>query len=138
MMTTAQSLLIFGGLVNILASIVIAYALYWIRLRDVQRPTGGGLVSHKVTLWNGFLLFSLAVAIEYTGFSDQVNTGLALAEVIISFLASGRTVILWARRTGNVFLQPGFMARSIGLGHIVDLVVIAGILYGVTRTYFGF
>ncbi len=136
-MSTAQNLLIWGGLINVLISIVIAYALYWVRLGDVKRRTAPGLVAHKVSLWNGFLLFGLAVAIEHTGFTDGVNNLLAFAEVVVCVLASGRTVLIWYRSYGNIFRRAHFLARTVGLGHIIDLVVISGVLYGVARTAFG-
>ena len=137
-MSTAQTLLILGGLINILASIVVAYALYWVRVRDPQKSTDAGLVSHKITLWNGFLLFGLSIAIVHTGFTPEVNNSLAIAEVLISVLAGARSVINWGRSTGNIFSrESAFLAPSVGVGHIVDLIVVSGILYGVTRTVLG-
>lgn len=137
-MTTAQIWLIVGALINILASVLVAYGLYWARKRDPQKPKNAGLISHKITLWNGFLLFGLSVAIPYTGFTPSVNNGLAVAEVIVAIFASSRSVILWARSTGNIFQrESSFLARSVGVGHMVDLIVISGILYGVARTVLG-
>ena len=136
-MTSAQNILILGALINIFASIVIAYALYWVRVRDVQMKTTAGLVAHKVTLWNGFLLFSLAVAIPHTGFTGAINDGLALAEVAVCILAGVRSTYIWWRSYGNIFSRQHFLARSVGLGHIVDLIVVSGVLYGVTRTVLG-
>jgi hypothetical protein len=136
-MLNAQNILLLGGLVNVFISVIVAYALYWQRLRDSTRPATAGLVAHKVTLWNGFLLFGLAVAMPHTGFTAAVNNGLAAAEVAICLLAGGRSIWIWWARKGNIFKAGGLIVRSVGLGHIVDLVVIAGVLYGVARTAFG-
>lgn len=132
-MSQAQSLFILGGLINVFASIVVAYALYWVRAADPAKATGGGLTAHKVALWNGFLLFSFAVAIDRTGFSSSINTWLAAAEVGVCILASARTIYIWWANLGNVFLRGGLLVRTVGIGHVVDLVVSAGILYGVAR-----
>ena len=137
-MTTAQIWLIVGALINIFASILLAYALYWARKRDPQKPKNAGLITHKITLWNGFLLFGLSVAIVHTGFTPEVNNGLAFAELAVSIAAGARGVMIWASSAGNIFQRKNlFLARSVGVGHMVDLIVISGILYGVTRTVLG-
>ena len=137
-MSTAQQLFLIGGLINILTSVLVGYALFWTRIQDPKRRTLSGLVSHKITLWNGFLLFSLAVAIEHTGFIPQVNNLLAVAEVAISIMVGVRSIIIWASGIGNIFRQDSpFLMRSVGIGHMVDLLVVAGIFYGVARTVFG-
>lgn len=138
-MTTAQSWLIVGGLLNLFIGVLAAYALYWIRVRDPEKPAQRySLVTHKTTLWNGFLLLGLAVAIEHTNFTATVNTWLAVAEVIATLLADGRNILSWAQGMEDEFLQGGeIRRRAIGLGNLIHLVVISAILYGVGRTALG-
>ena len=137
-MSTAESWLILGGLFNLFAAVVVGYALYWVRVRDPVKPAEHyALVAHKLILWNGFLLLGLATVIKHTGFDPAVNTGLAIAEVAITIFAGGRTTISWARNIENEINAGGWLARSIGLGAMVHLLVIAGILYGVSRTILG-
>lgn len=136
-MIQAQALLILGGLLNALAAMVVGFLMYWIQLRNPGARTTAGLVAFKVLLWNGFLLFGLAIAIEHTGFAAPVARALALSEVVVSVLAGARTLMIWAQKRGNIFRHAGFLARSVGLAHVVDLVVIGGIFYGVARTVLG-
>jgi hypothetical protein len=138
-MTTAQSWLIVGGLVNLLISVLAAYVLYWQRVRrpDVPAPRYA-LVAHKVALWNGFLLLGLSVAIVHTGFAEPVNNGLAAAQVLGTFLAVGSNLQRWSSGKSDQFLEgPPWRVRLIGTAHLIDLVVISAVLYGVTRTALG-
>ena len=138
-MSPAQGWLIVGGLFNLFVSVLIAYALYWIRVAHPGKPSShAGLTSHKVTLWSGFLLLGLAAAIEYTNFDATVNTWLAAAQVIATLLAGGRRILTWMRGVEDQFAEgPELQIRFTGLGHILDLLVISGVLYGVARTAFG-
>lgn len=136
-MTTAQTWLVIGGLIQVWASVLIAYAVYWVRIDDGKKRTASGTTAHKISLWNGFFLFSLSVAIPHTGFTDSVNNMLAIAEFVIMILSTGRAVAIWFQGYGNIFKRDSpFIMRSVGIGHMVDLLVVAGILYGVARTIF--
>ena len=137
-MSTAESWLILGGLFNLFATVVVGYALYWVRLRDPVKPAQPyALIAHKLILWNGLILLALATVIERTGFDPDVNTGLAVAEVLVSVFAGARTVSSWAKNVENEIRAGGWLARSIGVGNMVHLLVIGGILYGVTRNILG-
>lgn len=138
-MSAAQSWLIVGGVFSLFLSTIVAFALFWVRARVPQRPAPHfGLVSHKATLWNGFLLLGLSVAIEHTGFTPQINTLLAIAEVVATILSNGRNILTWAEGIEDSFAQgtPASI-RMRGLGNMIHLVVLSGILYGVTRTALG-
>jgi hypothetical protein len=137
-MSQAQSWLLLGGLTNLLVSVIVAYGLYWIRLRRPDVPAQRyAMVAHKLILWNGFLLLGLAVVIDQTGFSARVNTGLAIAEVAVTVLAGGRTIMSWAQNIPDEIAAGGWRARMIGLVNMVHLIVVAGILYGFSRTVLG-
>ena len=137
-MTAAESWLILGGLVNLFVSVVVSYALYWVRLRRPDVPAQRyALVAHKLILWNGFLLLGLAIVIERTGFSPSVNTWLAVIEVAVTVLAGGRTILSWSQNIPDEIAAGGWRARSIGLANMIHLLVVAGILYGFSRTILG-
>ncbi len=138
-MSTAQSVLILGGLLNLLISVIAAYFLYWQRIRHPQVAAPRyGLMTHKVTLWNGFLLLGLSVAIDHTGYVAYVNIGLATAEVISTLLSDGSNILRWWRGMEDQFAQgPEWRVRLIGLAHMIDLLVISATLVGVTRTVTG-
>ena len=138
-MSIAQSVLIVGGLLNLLFSIIASYFLYWQRIRHPETVAQRyGLVTHKVTLWNGFLLLGLSVAIEHTGYAAYVNIGLATAQVIGTLLSSLSNVLRWARGVQDQFAQgPEWRVRLIGLAHLIDLLVISALLVGVARTASG-
>ncbi len=138
-MTTAQTWLIVGGVLNLLVAVLASYALYWIRVRRPDEPAQRyALVTHKVTLWNGFLLLGLSVAIEHTGFAPTINTLLATAQVVGTLLADASNIQRWAVGKKDQFKEgPEWRVRAIGLAHVIDLVVISAILYGVGRTALG-
>lgn len=138
-MSTAQAILIIGGVLNLFLGTIAAYVLYWVRVADPTTPAQRyGLTTHKVTLWNGFLLLGLAVAIDHTGFTPTLNSGLAGIEVVATLLADGRNALSWWRGMEDEFLHGGeFRRRLIGLGNLIHVLVLAGILYGVTRTALG-
>lgn len=138
-MTTAQSWLLVGGVLNILLSNLAAYFLFWSRVRKPDEPAQRyGLVSHKVTLWNGFLLLGLSVAIEHTSFTPTVNAWLAASQVVGTLLSDLSNFQRWASAKQDQFREgPEWRVRAIGLAHLIDLVVISAILYGVARTALG-
>jgi hypothetical protein len=68
-LTAAQTWLIAGGMFNLFFSTIAAYALFWVRTRDPQKPVPRfGLITHTSSLTNGVLLLALSVAIPHTGF----------------------------------------------------------------------
>ena len=138
-MSTAQSILIIGGLINLFLNVIAGYFLYWQRLQSPEVPARRyGLVSHKVTMWNGFLLLGLSVAIDHTGFLIYINIALATAQVIGTLLSDASNFLRWGRGLEDQFRQgPEWRVRLIGLAHIIDLLVISALLYGVTRTALG-
>jgi hypothetical protein len=138
-MSSAQAILIIGGLVHFLISLLAAYFIYWERVRHPEKPAQHyGLFSHKVSLWNGFLLFGLAVAIEYTNYTAMINTLLAAMALISTLLSDVSNIRRWMVGMEDQFVQgPEWRIRAIGLVHILDLVVISGILIGVTRSALG-
>jgi hypothetical protein len=135
-MSTAQSWLIVGGVLNLFLGVLVAYFLYWSRVRNPEQPAQRyGLVSHKVTLWNGFLLLGLAVAIEHTGYTPTVNAWLAAAQVLGTLLSDGSNFQRWATAKQDQFEEgPEWRVRAVGLAHVIDLIVISAILVGVART----
>lgn len=138
-MSAAQNWLIVCGVFSLFLSTIVAYALFWVRARQPNQPAPHfGLVSHKATLWNGFLLLSLVVAIEHTGFTPQVNTMLAIAEVVAAMLSNGRNILTWAEGVEDSFAQGSPLSiRLRGLGNVLHVVALSGIFYGVTRTALG-
>jgi hypothetical protein len=137
--TTAQAILILGGLVNLLVSILVAYFLYWQRVREPLLPAPRyGLNAHKVSLWNGFLLLGLSVVMPFTGFTAAVNTALAAAQVLGTLLSDLSNVHRWRIGLTDQFAEgPPWRVRLVGTAHLIDLVVISALLYGVARTALG-
>jgi len=117
----------------------VAYVLYWQRVRFPDLPAQRyALVSHKITLWNGFLLLGLSVAIDHTGYVPYVNIGLALAQVAVTLAADVGNFMRWSQGLQDQFRQgPEWRVRMIGLAHLIDLLVISAMLFGVTRTALG-
>jgi hypothetical protein len=138
-MTTPQAILIIGGLINILFSSLAGYMVLWIRSRDTKAPISRyAVTTHTAAIMNGTLLFGLAVAIPHTGFIAPINIGIACAEVLATFLSSGRNVINWTRGHTDAIAEGGEVAvRLRGLVNMIHLFDAAAILYGVARTALG-
>lgn len=139
-MSTAQTWLIIGGTFNVVFSTLVAYALFWVRSRDPQKPVPHyGLIAHTSSITNGLVLIALSVVIDHTNFTANINTGLAIAEFLGTLASNGRNLLLWSENLEDGFAQVSDTRRRIrGLGNIVHLVVWSAVLYGVTRTALGF
>ena len=139
-MSTAQTWLIFGGTFNILFSTLVAYALFWVRSRDLQKPAPHyGLIAHTSSITNGLMLIALSVVIDHTNFTANINAGLAIAEFLGTLLSNGRNLVLWSENLEDGFAQVSNTRRRIrALGNIIHLVVWSAVFYGVTRTALGF
>lgn len=138
-MSAAQQILIVGGVLNLFLGTLAAYVLYWVRVNKPNVPAQRyGLTTHKVTLWNGFLLLGLAVAIDHTGFTATLNSVLAGLEVLATLMSDGRNMLSWYRGMEDEFAQgTEFRRRLIGFGNLIHVLVQGGILYGITRTFLG-
>jgi hypothetical protein len=138
-MSPAQAWLIVGGIFNLFFSTLAGYALYWLRLQHVEDPVPRyALIAHTSSITDGLLLLGLSVAIEHTGFIPGINLGLAIAVLLATEFTNVRNLVNWARnrRDGFAELSPT-QQRLRGLSNMINLVVIAAILYGVARTALG-
>lgn len=138
-MSQAQSLLVFGGMLNFFVGALAAFAMYWGRVRRPEQPSPKfALLTHRGTLMNGVFLLGLAVAIDHTNLGPTVPVLFAAAEVVVTLLSDGRNILNWVEGIENDFAQvPMWRVRLRGVGDVVHLVVISGVLYGVTRTALG-
>ena len=132
--------LIVGGMFNLFFSTIAAYFLYWVRIRDPQKPVPHyGLITHTSSITMGLVLIALSVVIEQTHFTPLINTGLALAAVVGTVFTDARNVLLWSEGFVDGFAQVSETRRRLrGLGNVINLVVMAAIFYGVVRTALGF
>lgn len=138
-MSTPQAILIIGGLLNILVSSLAGYMVLWIRARNTKAPISRyAVVTHTSAIMNGTLLFGLSIAIQYTGFITPINIGIACAEVLATFLSTGRNIVNWARNHTDAIAEgSGTAIRLRGLANMIHLFDVAAILYGVVRTALG-
>lgn len=138
-MNTAESILLVGSMLHLLISMLAAFFMYWQRVARPDVPAQRyALVSHKVSLWNGFLLAALFVALPHTGYQPQVSALLAASVLLSTLLSDLSNIRRWLRGVEDRFRQePEWQMRTIGLVHTLDLVVIAAFLLGVARTALG-
>lgn len=125
---------------NLVFSCFTAYLLFWLRLRDPhKRMPRYGLVTHTSSITMGLVLIALSVAIEHTGFSVNINIGLAIAAVVSTLLSDARNLSLWSEGLEDGFGEVSETRRRLrGLGNILNLMVMVAIFYGVVRTALGF
>lgn len=138
-MSNAQAWLIVGGMFNLFFSTLAAFALYWVRLRDVEKPVPRyGLIAHTSSITMGVLLIALSAVIEHTHFAPFINTGLAIAALVATLLTNARNLMLWAKGVEDGFRQVDEKSRRLrGASNMINLVVMAAIFYGVLRTALG-
>jgi len=129
-----SAVLALGGLFNLWVAALLGWRVYWSQERRAVPAGKSGVVAQNTALWNGFLLLTLSTVIGYTAFTGRVNFQLASIQVFATLLSTGRAVYAFWKRYDDLFILPSqFLMRFLGLGHILDLLVTAGILYGVVR-----
>ena len=138
-MSAAQAWLIVGGLFNLFFSSLAGYVLFWARLRNVKAPVPRyGLITHTSSITDGLVLLGLSLAIDHTGFIPSINIGLAIAVLVATELTNLRNIINWAENINDGFADISERRRRLrGLSNMINLLVIAAILYGVARTALG-
>lgn len=138
-MTTAQAILIIGGLLNILFSSLAGYMVLWIRARNTQAPISRyAITTHTSAIMNGTLLLGLSVAIPHTGFIAPINIAIASAEVLATMFSSIRNVLSWSLGFNDAVAEGTDVGlRLRGLANMIHLFNASAILYGVVRTALG-
>jgi hypothetical protein len=133
-MLNPAAVLALGGLFNLWVAALVGWRKYRLQERRAVPVGKSGATANDTALWNGFLLLTLSTAISHTAFTGQVNLQLALIQVFATLLSTGRAIYAFWKRYDDLFvLRSQFLMRFLGLGHILDLLVTAGILYGVVR-----
>ena len=138
-MTTPQAILIIGGMANIVISSLAGYMLLWIRMRDPKKAISRyAITTHTSAIMNGVLLLGLSVAIPHTGFINEINIGIAIAETLATFLSSMRNIRSWSRGFNDAIAEGSDLeGRARALANIIHLVDSAAIMYGVARVALG-
>lgn len=138
-MSTAESILLVGSMLHLMISMLAAYFMFWSRVARPEVPAQRyALISHKVSLWNGFLLAALFVAEPHTGYQPQVSALMAGLVLLSTLLSDATNIRRWYHGVEDRFRQePEWQVRTIGLVHTLDLVVVSAFLLGVTRTALG-
>jgi hypothetical protein len=138
-MTTPQAILIIGGMANIVISSLAGYMLLWIRMRDPQKPISRyAITTHTSAIINGVLLLGISVAIPHTGFINEINIGIAIAETVAAFLSSVRNIHSWSLGMNDAIAEGTDTGRRTrALVNIVHLIDSAAIMYGVARVALG-
>lgn len=138
-MTSAQALLLAGGLASLAFATLSSFALYWIRLRDVLIPPPRyALITHTSATTSGLVLIALSVVIVHSGFTESINLLLAGSEILAVALTTARNVVSWRARIEDGMADIPEQARRIrGLVNVISFVVMSALLYGVIRTGLG-
>ena len=138
-MSSAQAILIIGGLANFLFSSLAGFFILWLRTRDVTVSLSRyAVLTHTSAVMNASLLLGLSVAIPHTGFIPTINNGIAVVEVIASVLSSVRNVLSWKNGYSDAIAQGGDTSNRLrGLVNMLHLLGAAALLYGVTRSTLG-
>jgi len=138
-MTTPQAILIIGGMANIVISSLAGYMLLWIRMRDPKKAISRyAITTHTSAIMNGLLLLGISVAMPHTGFINEVNIGIAIAETVATFLSSGRNILNWSQGFNDAIAEGSDAGRRTrALVNIIHLFNSVAIMYGVARTALG-
>jgi hypothetical protein len=138
-LSPAAAILMVGGLASLTFAALAGFALYWIRVDDVTRePPRYALITHTSAITHGLLLIALAVVIPYSGLTENIQVGLAAAEVLVAIAVAVRNAMAWRDGITDGFADVADVHRRLrGLANVVNLVVVTALLYGVGRTALG-
>ena len=109
-MDTASKVLIVGGVMNLALSFVLGFLLSRQRLADPQKDARLLLQTHRVTLWEGFMLLGLVFAVQLSTLSPGLELGAAWLLVASAAFQDAGAITNWLRLTQDYFAE-----RSLGL-----------------------
>jgi len=132
--TTAEKILIVGGVGNLVVSFAIGFVLSRARMRDPAAPQAWLLQAHRVALWEGFMLLGLVFAVRLSPLSSGW-------EILAVSLLVAASALQEASALANLVqgVPDQFAERKIGyqlaaanavLGAIGLVIVLVGVIKG--------
>jgi hypothetical protein len=132
--TTAEKILIVGGVGNLAVSFVIGFVLSRARLRDPAAPHAWLLQAHRVALWEGFMLLGLVFAARLSPLSSGWEILAASLLVAASALQEASAIANLVQGIPDQFAQRklGYQlaATNAVLGAVGLVILIVGVLKG--------
>lgn len=132
-MSTAQKLLIVGGVANLVLSFALGWVLSAVRMKGPLAPHRWLLIAHEVSLQEGLMLLGLAVA---TAVADLpagwliAGAGLLVAASLFQDLSG---VVNWLRRTDDQFAERSTGWRLASVNAVLNTAGLAIVVVGVVR-----
>lgn len=114
-MEPAAKILIVGGLFNIGLAFVLGFVLSNARLKRPTQSPHYLQVAHRVSLFEGFMLFGLVFAVELARLPTGWKTLAAVLLVASSLFQDGSGILNWIQGVKDEFTErsPGFALATI-------------------------
>jgi hypothetical protein len=119
-MSAASKVLIVAGVLNLAAAFVVGFILSVQRLKEPDRPGGYLLQSHRVMLWESFMLLGLAYGVTLARLPSGWKLAGAILLVASAFFQDLSSVLNWLQDVRDEFAQ-----RSLGFYMAVINAVLA-------------
>lgn len=132
-MSTAQKLLIVGGVANLVLSFTLGWVLSAVRMKGPMAPHRWLLIAHEVSLQEGLLLLGLSLAAAAADLPAGwlvAGAGLLVAASVFQDLSG---VVNWLRRTDDQFAErsTGWLLASVNA--VLNTAGLAILTVGVVR-----
>lgn len=132
-MSTAQKLLIVGGVANLVLSFALGWVLSAVRMKGPLAPHRWLLIAHEVSLQEGLMLLGLAVAAAVADLPAGwlvAGAGLLVAASLFQDLSG---VVNWLRRTDDQFAERSTGWRLASVNAVLNTAGLAIVVVGVVR-----
>lgn len=132
-MSTAQKLLIVGGVANLVLSFALGWVLSAVRMKGPMAPHRWLLTAHEVSLQEGLMLLGLSLAAAVADLPPGwlvAGAGLLVAASLFQDLSG---VVNWLRRTDDQFAERSTGWRLASVNAVLNTAGLAIVAVGVVR-----
>ena len=131
--TTAQKILVLGGVGNLVLSYLLGWILSTKRLKGPMEPHRWLLTAHEVSLQEGVLLLGCAFALGFATLSHALGVASASLLVAASVFQDFSGIVNWLKKTGDQFAEKstGWLLASVNA--VLNTAGLAILTYGVVR-----
>jgi hypothetical protein len=131
--STAQKILILGGVANLVLSFLLGWVLSAVRMRGPMAPHRWLLTAHEVSLQEGVMLLALGAALAVAELPVAWATAGAALLVAGSLFQDFSGVVNWLRRTGDQFAERSTGWRLASINAVLNTAGLAIVAVGVVR-----
>jgi hypothetical protein len=132
--TAAAKILIVGGVLNIALSFVVGFVWGRKRMRDPMGEVPPYLeLSHRMALWEGFMLLGLVFAVLLSDLRAAVETVAAYLLVASSVFQDASVLLNWRQGVRDQFAERSFGQTLATINSVLAAVGLAILIVGIFK-----